>query len=212
MTASNTSSSTDMPAWHDGFLSLLPTIFEQIRFAFRGLPPEAREDAIAEALARAAVAFARLHEQGRAAIAYPTPLAQFAVRQVRAGRSIGSPLNINDVMSRHAQRFHGLVVERLDRRDPSGEWREILVEDRRSTPAETAAARIDFGDWLSRLPRRNRRVATTLATGEGTRETARRFGITSGRVSQLRNELRQNWLAFQSEAGEEVGELALAGC
>ena len=97
-----------------------------------------------ESLANAAVAYARLHEQGRADIAYATPLANFAVRQYLAGRQVGGQLNLNDVMSRHAQRHHNLVVERLDRRDYGGEWKEILVEDRRVTPAETAAARIDF--------------------------------------------------------------------
>jgi hypothetical protein len=40
-------------------------------------------------------------------------------------------MNINDVLSAHAQHRHGFGVKRLDRRDPAGEWREILVEDLR---------------------------------------------------------------------------------
>ena len=206
------SNSTDKPAWHAGFTALLPTIHSQIRFAFRGLPPEAHEDAVQEALARAAVTYARLHEQGKADIAYATPLAKFAVRQYCAGRRVGAPLNRNDVLSRYAQLHHNIVVERLDRRDPSGAWKEILVEDKTSTPAETAIARIDFGDWLSRLCRRDRGVATTLAAGESGRDTARQFGLTAGRVSQLRTELKRNWERFQGEPIDEAGELAMAGC
>jgi hypothetical protein len=139
-------------------------------------------------------------------------LARYAVAQYRTGRRVGGQLNVNDVMSRHAQRRHDLVVERLDRRYPSGAWKEILIEDRRSTPAETAIARLDFADWLSRLCRRHRNVATTLATGESGRETARRFGLTAGRISQLRGELKRNWQAFQGELADEAGEVAMAGC
>ncbi|HUY32242.1 MAG TPA: hypothetical protein VMV69_05630 [Pirellulales bacterium] len=212
MTTFAQSNSTDKPAWHAGFVALLPVIHSQLRYAFRGLPPETREEAIQESLANAAATYARLYEQGKADIAYATPLAKFAVRQYCAGRRVGGQLNRNDVMSHYAQQHHGIVVERLDRRDPSGAWREVLVEDKTCTPAETAAARIDFGDWLSRLCRRDRGVATTLATGETTCDTARQFGLTAGRVSQLRSELKRNWQAFQGEPLDEAGELAMAGC
>jgi len=200
------------PAWHEGFLALLPSIYDRVRFAFRALRPEAKQEAIQGSLANAAVAYSRLHEQGRADIAYATPLANFAVRQFLAGRQVGNQLNRNDVMSRHAQRHHNLVVERLDRRDSDGEWKEILVEDRRFTPAETAIAQIDFADWLSQLCLRDRGIATTLAAGERTRDTAKKFGLTAGRVSQLRGKLKRNWEKFQGEAVDDTGELAMAGC
>jgi hypothetical protein len=109
-------------------------------------------------------------------------------------------------LSTHGQRHHGLTVERLDRRYADGAWKEVLVEDRRSTPAATAAARIDFADW------RDRGVATTLAAGETGRDTAKKFGLTAGRISQLRNELKRNWQAFQGEPAEEAGGLAMVGC
>jgi hypothetical protein len=38
------------------------------------------------------------------------------------------------------------------------------------------------------------------------------FGLTAGRISQLRSELKRNWQAFQGEPADEAGELALAGC
>jgi hypothetical protein len=139
-------------------------------------------------------------------------LAKFAVRQFRSGRRVGRQLNHNDVLSLQAQRHHNLTVERLDRRYPDGCWKEVLVEDRRTTPAATAIARIDFADCLGRLCRRDRGVATTLAAGESGRGTARRFGLTAGRISQLRGELKRNWQAFQGEPAEKAGGLAMAGC
>ena len=212
MLTHDNATSTDTPAWHAGFLELLPEIRSQLRFAFKGFSPETREDAIAEALASAAVAYARLHEQGRAELAYPAPLAMYAARHYRAGRRVGGHLNRNDVMSKHAQRHHGTRVERLDRRDPTGAWKEILVEDKSCTPAELAAIRLDFSDWLGRLCRRDRGVATNLVAGQTGRDTARLFGLTAGRISQLRTELKRNWQAFQGEPVDEAAELALAGC
>jgi hypothetical protein len=47
-----------------------------------------------------------------------------------------------------------------------------VVEDRNAGPAEVAATRIDFSDWLATLPERNRRIAETLATGECTSSVA----------------------------------------
>ena len=53
------------PAWHAQFLAMLPVIRTQARFAFRHLDPEAREDAVEEAIANALVAFVRLVELHR---------------------------------------------------------------------------------------------------------------------------------------------------
>jgi hypothetical protein len=202
--------STDKPAWHAPFLAMMPDIRNQLRIAFRGFPAEARQDAIEESLALALSALVRLFNSGKIDVAYPTVLAKFAARQYRVGRRVGGSLNCDDVLSKHGQRYHGLTVERLDRRYPDGAWKEVLVEDRRSTPAATAAARIDFADWLGRLCHRDRGVATTLAAGESGRGTAKMFGLTAGRISQLRSELKRNWERFQGEATEEAGELAMA--
>jgi hypothetical protein len=205
--------STTEPAWHAGFLAMLPSIRDQLNFAFAGFTPATREDAIAESLALAMDAYAKLFEQGRADIAYPSVLAMYAARQFRAGRRVtGGQLTMNDVMSHRAQKLRGIVVKPLVRRDQKGAWKEILVEDRRATPAATAIARIDFGDWLSRLCNRDRGVATTLAAGETGRDTAKLHGISAGRVAQIRTKLRQNWQAFQGEPADEAGELAMVGC
>jgi hypothetical protein len=79
-------------------------------------------------------------------------------------------------------------------------WREILVEDRRVGPADTAASRIDFADWLASLSHIMRCIAENLSVGETTNTVARRFRLTSGRVSQMRRELRRGWDDFQEGA------------
>jgi FixJ family two-component response regulator len=76
-----------------------------------------------------------------------------------------------------------------------------VVEDRHATPADVAATRIDFADWLQTLSRRYRRIAETLATGEGTGTVARRFRLSPSRISQLRHEYYESWKRFQGEEG-----------
>jgi len=193
-----------VPAWHATFLQMQPAIERQASVAFRGLSTSEREELIAEVIANALVAFAGLIHRGKADIAYPTPLATYAIRQVRVGRRVGTKLNGNDVSSRYCQRKNHCAVERLDRYDREDQgWQEIVVEDRQAGPAETAAMRLDFADWLRRLSTRDRHVADALAAGEGTLDVSRAFGISPARVSQLRRELQQDWRAFQGELASE---------
>jgi hypothetical protein len=185
----------------DRFLELLPTICQHARYVFRRLLPEARDEAIQEVVANAFVAYTRLVEQGKEELAYATPLARHAVAQVRAGRRVGGKLNVRDVSSDHCRQSNGVTIERLDRWDQHDEaWRELVVEDRRATPADVAATRLDFVAWLSTLSTRNRRIALVLAMGETTTCVAEQFGVSLGRVSQLRQELKAAWEAFHGEA------------
>ena len=180
------------------FLSLLPAIQEQARFAFRKENPERRQELTAEVTANCWTAFVRLVERGLLEVVYPTPLAQYAIKQVRDGRRVGAKLNVRDVSSEYCQARKRITVERLDHFDErNGEWNEVLIEDRHAGPAETATARIDIADWFARLPRHKRRIAQTLAMGEATKRTARRFRVTPGRISQMRRELQQAWQEFQ---------------
>jgi RNA polymerase sigma factor (sigma-70 family) len=183
------------------FLQLLPQIRQQARLAFRNEPAERREDLVAEVIANCWVAYNRLIERDLHDVIYATPLAGYAVKQVRDGRRVGSSLNVKDVSSKYAQHRKGFVMESLDRYDRKhAEWKEVLVEDRHAGPAETAACRIDFAAWLRSLPKRSRRVAEMLAKGEPTKAVARRFHVSPGRISQLRRELMNHWQEFQGEA------------
>ncbi len=80
----------------------------------------------------------------------------------------------------------------------------MLCEDRRAGPAETAAARLDLADWFRKLSPRNRRIARALALGEQTNVVAQRFGLTAGRISQLRAWFRNHWEQFQAQPQADV--------
>ena len=186
------------PAANNRFVALLPQIRDLAAHAFRKLGAEAREDCLEEVMARSYCLWLRLQQRGRADLAYPTTLANFAIREVRAGRRVGNRQNVNDLLSPYAQRMHQLKLRPLERRESDSEVSTALViADRRAGPAETAATRLDLEAWFRSLPRQKRRLARVLAQGESTSEAAHRFGLTAGRVSQLRRWFHNHWNQFQ---------------
>ena len=179
---------------------MLPRIRRQAYLAFRHLDRELRDDLMAETIAFAYCAFVGLVSQGRLSLAYATPLADYAIRRVCSGRKVACRMNRDDVLSHYARRIKGHSAARLDRRDgATGRWSQMLVEDRHAGPAETAAARIDVAAWLRTLSQRNRKIATALAAGEQSSVVAKKFGLSCGRISQLRDWFRGQWQEFQGE-------------
>ena len=141
-------------AWHAAFLTMMPVIKAHARIAFRHLGAEAREEAVHNVVCNACCAFARLAELGKTDVAYPTVLARYGVAQVKAGRKVGCRLNINDITSDYCRRWKNVTVERLDNYDIEQDaWQEVVVEDKHAGPAEVAATRIDFAQWLKVLPK-----------------------------------------------------------
>jgi len=192
--------SRSLASWQNGFLELLPAIVKQLRYAFRKLPYGERCEAIQEATAYAVLAYQRLVQLGRQNLAYATPLAQYAVKRVRAGRQVGGRLNIKDVLSPYCRQRTGVQVQPLLERDRrTGCWRELLIEDRHASPADLAAIKLDFQDWLGSLAPKKRALTETLASGESTSQVARLFRVSAARVSQLRRELHSLWQHFQGE-------------
>ncbi len=185
-------------ARHAEFLGMLPAIRHSAQIAFRKLPLELLHELIEEVVANSYVAFARPVERGQADRALASPLARYAIAQVRVGRRVGSRLRIGDALSTYAQYRKQFFVERLDHfSEEKGCWGEILVEDKRATPADVAAWRIDFAEWLRRLTAHLRKIALALAAGETTSAAARMFGVSPARISQIRELLRKSWDAFQ---------------
>jgi hypothetical protein len=165
-------------AAEDRFLQMVPTIRAVARYAFRTWRKDERQELAAEVIANSFVAFARLVERDKVDLAYPTALASFGVKRVLSGRRVGNRLNVKDASSPYCQQQKGVRMQSMRRFDRvQDKWREIVVEDGRATPADLAATRIDFGDWLRQLPKSKRNVAKLLATGEGTSAAAQRFRI-----------------------------------
>ena len=189
-----------LPDWHQQFLKMLPVIRKYADKAFQHLDAEGREDAVHEVIANALVAFARLVQLGKADLAYPTVLARYGAAQLREGRRVGNRRRVSEVLAEYAQRKKGFVVERLDRfHKESGEWLEAIVQDTRTPVPDQVAFRIDFPAWLNSQTKRNRRIAETLAVGSTTGEVARRFKLSPGRISQLRQQFHQSWQEFQGD-------------
>jgi hypothetical protein len=199
------------PAWHQGFLKLLPAIRLHAAVCFQQLDPEAKAEAIQNCVANATIAYLRLVELGKADLAYAGPLARYAISQTRAGRIVGARLNVKDISSIYAQKMKGFVVERLDHFDKDeNAWQELILQDRHAGPAEVVATKLDFAAWLRSLPTRMRRIAKVLATGETTKATAEQFDLTAGRISQLRRELADSWRSFLGEPPLAGGAVAAA--
>jgi len=191
------------PQWHQGFLAMLPAICLHARISFRRLDPERREEAVQNCIANAMIAYARLFELGRVELAYPSILANYAVAQTRDFRVVGSSLCIHDVLGGYCQTRKNVVVKRLDHHDrETNEWKEILVADHRCGPFDIVRTKLDFAAWLQSLPLRLRRIARFLAAGQRTSDAARKFGVSEGRISQLRGELKRGWEEFVGDAPE----------
>jgi hypothetical protein len=202
------SSAYQSPAcWQPEFLKILPAIERDIRMAFRHQKGEHYDEAVQEAICHCCLAYARLCQQGRSSVASPTSLARYAVAHYRVGRRVGQSMNIKDVTSTYCQRNTGVCVESLTSGQKSNaEWQEMLVENRNVTPADLAASRIDYPAWLSSLGSFRRRIAETLATGETTKRTARLFGLSRARISQLRGEFLAAWQAFHAPKQTTLAE------
>jgi hypothetical protein len=64
---------------------------------------------------------------------------------------------------------------------------------------------VDFPEWVHRRSDRDRRLIGAMLVGERTRDLAGRFGLTPGRVSQLRREFHDDWSAYRGERPGAAG-------
>ena len=186
---------------NDRFLEMLPLIRSNARLAFRRLQPEHKNELVQEVVANAYCAFSALVSRGKANLAYATPLANYAIRRVRAGRRVGTKLNCHDASSVVAQRRWGFTLNHLPSNSSGAKiWCEILADDTLTPVPDQVAFRLDFPAWLKIQSRRKRELAKFLALGNSATEAAQRFGVSVPRISQLRNELQASWQEFQGEA------------
>ena len=184
----------------DRFLKLLPAICRAARYAFRRFPPDAKEEAVQEVVASSLGAYRALCRRGRESVATSSSLAAYAIAHFRVGRSVTHSLNIDDISSKHCQRRKQIQIQSLQRYDTQAcQWQELLIEDGKATPADTAAMRIDFAAWLSSLSPRMRALAELLAVGETTGAVATLFHVSAGRISQIRRKLMDAWNQFHEE-------------
>lgn len=150
-------------------------------------------------IANCFVAYAALVERGCEERAFASTLVRYALAQHRAGRRVGCRANRHDVTSLTCQRQQGWIVQSIYHRPTEDPWNELLVQDRHPTPFQIVAIRLDFKAWLDQLSSTKRAAAELLASGATNGEAANLLRVSSARISQLRQELRDNWARFQSE-------------
>lgn len=186
---------------HARFLLLLPRIEAHAQIYFRHTRCAAdRADNIAETIALAWQWFIQLDQRGKDAADFVTTFAVFAVRAVRCGRRVAEMTKAKDVMNRQTQQRHDYVVGSLsDHRLSDDPYTEALADNMVTPPPDAAAFRVDFPRWLGSLGNRDRRLATQLMIGERTSAAAQHFGMSEARVSQVRQELSQDWSRFHGE-------------
>ncbi|MEX2309733.1 MAG: hypothetical protein WD738_19325 [Pirellulales bacterium] len=201
MSAVNRCQKTRQDLWQDGFVKMLPQIRRLLRHVFADLNAEKREEAIQNAIVICLVSYARLHARGRAKVVSASNLVWYAVLQVKSGRVAGGHLNGRDPLSLYAQLRRGIKVQRLHTYNAKSDaWIDTIVEDKRAPIPDVVATKLDFLAWLATLCHRTRRIACDLAKGYSTAETAGKYGVSPGRISQIRRELAKSWSEFQHES------------
>jgi hypothetical protein len=196
---------------HSRFLTLLPKIETHGRIYFRQLRPHRKEETLQEMRALAWFWFRRLAQRGKDAGQYLSAFNDFLVRAISSGRRIMGYEKAKDAMCVRTQKRHGFKVERLPKeiRAPH-ESRYSMVHGQREHDAfaerlsdntitpipDQAAFRIDWPAWLQTQTERNRRIIGDLMAGDRTIEVSQKYGLSAGRISQLRRQLHDDWQAF----------------
>ena len=195
------------------FLLLLPRIETHARISFADVAcPATRADHVAETVALAWRWYVRLAQRGKDANDFPAAFAGRAAQAVRSGRRLCGQERAKDVLSPSARRRHGFAVEALPARTaapvvelyarPGGQEAQDAFEERlrdntvTPVPAQVAF-RLDWPAFKRTLGRRDRALLDYLALGHGATGAARRFGLSVGRVSQLRGAWCRAWRRFQ---------------
>lgn len=175
----------------------LPRIQQVVRYYLRRVPHRHRQEAISDAVSLVWVYFIRLWTAGKNPMRFLSVVARYGALHTKAGRSIDTCTPLGEIMThvKSSRRGNSANVSPPPKRSPA--WKLAVIADKGESPADTAAFRIDFEEWTCGLPARDRRMVFELASGATTSDVAKHFEISAGRVSQLRNELRENWERFQ---------------
>jgi len=170
-----------------------PVVERHAKIVFRFLRRfgDDRDEAVADCMAHAWQGYTSAVRVGKQPWTFPTMLATFAARKTRMRRKVGKPIKSSDVYN--AAKSHRLALNRLAD-NPGG---QEPVADAKGTPVpEQVAFRLDFAAWLSTLSPRNRLIVRSLPLAESAQKVAEQFGLTPGRLTQLRQEFMSSWLRF----------------
>jgi hypothetical protein len=186
-----------LAALQSRFEADFPRLERVARFRLRRLDGEAKDEAIAETIALCWQAYVRLVERGKSLAEverYAPKTAEFSAKRVLCGRLL-TGLRSRDALSPASRQRHGYAVARLPASDREGVPPELLdaLLDGADSPADQAALRVDYEEWLGTLRANQRQVIEALAAGRNTVEVGEDRGVTYGAVSNMRQALRRKW-------------------
>ena len=78
-------------------------------------------------------------------------------------------------------------------------YEERLQDNHVTPPPDAAAFRIDFPRFLGTLSERDRDLAMYLSLGHSAKKAAERFGLSPGRITQIRQRLCKEWHGMHGE-------------
>ncbi len=188
------------------YLRLMPTVLRVARYHFRHVGcPDRRQDLVCEVLALCWLWHGRLAAQARDPAAFATVFAMTAARAVNSGRRLCGQEKARDALSPVCQRRREFTASPL----PAGSnldgilFDAALHDNHRSPVPDQVQFRLDFPAWLATLPGPKRRLVGRLAEGHRTKDLAGEFGLSEGRISQLRREFQAGYAAFCGDRGAD---------
>jgi hypothetical protein len=175
------------------FESRLPEIECLAGSHFRHLDPDAREEAVQNSVVLAYRYWLRLAEVGKTGEDCFKSAIWWATKHTKQGRKGGGcgRGKAKCVLDYARRRKGGVAIQ-------DGVEVNFLIGATASIP-DTVASRLDVPVFIGTLNERDREIAMTLADGHGTTETARKFGVSPGAISQARTRLRKKYDEFHAE-------------
>jgi hypothetical protein len=185
---------SDPKAIEAHFLAALPRIEKHAKTKFRGMTPEALDDAIQKVRGLAWKYYLREVERGKNPDDYISVIADFSVRHVKGGRDVTGIERMQDVLSHRGQKQRGYKVQSFPEHDTSPDESVEALKNWRETPPDDAAAfHHDFPLFVKALPQKQADVVLDAALGDTTTELSEKHKISQSRVSQIRTQAREKW-------------------
>jgi hypothetical protein len=174
------------------FEDRLPEIERLARFNFRHLDPDAREEAIQNAVVLAYLSWTRLAEVGKTGEDCFKTVVWWACKHTHRGRQGGGcgKRKAKCVMDYARRRKGNVAIE--------GGIDLSYFVGRTATIPDAVAFRLDMPAFLATLTPRDREIAHDLASGMGTSEVARKRGVTPAAISQFRTRFRKKYDEFHA--------------
>jgi hypothetical protein len=181
------------------FLALEPTTRNIALAYFRHVScPHRKQDCVCEAVALAWAWYVRLRAKGRDPADFAVTFARLAAKAVGSGRRVCGRERTHDASSPVCQWRRGFTVSPISSLShPDGTAFDWAVRDNSQTPIpDQVQFRCDFPSWMRGLSELKKRVVESLALGHRTGDVARAAAVSSARISQMRRELRADYMTF----------------